>query len=164
MGATVTFFVHPTPSLISTTFQLPLSKNTPDVAKQQNSLESMSGWQMGASISCGRESLTSITHHFLLELVLTEYYENPNQHVEISKQNFFFKALSCGLYLLLLKLNYKTMRERVRSKLRTLCKFNSVCASVLYHLSTIVNNYFTEITITISVEKFQLILASMISQ
>ena len=45
----------------------------------------MSGWQMGASISRRRESLTSIIHHFLLELVLAEYFENPRQHVKISK-------------------------------------------------------------------------------
>lgn len=72
-------------SPISTTFQLPLSKNIPDVAKQQNSHESTSGWQMSASISCRRKSLTSITHHFLRELVLREYFENPSQHVKISK-------------------------------------------------------------------------------
>ena len=97
MGATVTFSIHRTPSPISTTFQLLLSKNIPDVAKQQNSHESMSGWQMGASISRRRESLTSITHHFLLELVLAEYFENPRQHVKISKQNFFFKSLELWL-------------------------------------------------------------------
>jgi len=85
MGATVTFSIHRAPSPIFTVFQLPLSKNIPDVSKQQNFHESMSGWQMGDSISCRRESLTSVTHYFFLELMLAECFENPSQHIKISK-------------------------------------------------------------------------------
>lgn len=62
---------------------------------------------LGASISGRRESLTPITHHFLLELMLTEYFENSNQHIKISKCIYiyiFLKALSYGLYVLFLKI------------------------------------------------------------
>lgn len=40
----------------------------------------------------------------------------------------FLKALSYGLYLLLLKVNYKTYinHEKIRSKLRVFCKFISL--------------------------------------
>lgn len=57
-----------------------------------------------------------------------------------------------------------TTRKLVGSKLRALCKFKSMCASLFYHLRKLVSSYFTEMTITILVEKFKLILTSMISQ